>query len=240
MQKETIYKLTVFSTIARDVLIKNGQLVKIQEGGPAFYLMQTFKKENISTVAKTVGPIEVQILINKKGEFGEIPKIPKKVKIDFAKVKTPMSVVSTLLDEFDLYNLDKYKGKLFLDIQGYVRDGKDFGKKNEWQPNSEIMNNVFCLKGTEEEMSYLPKKILAIQKRKILLITKGSKGCKIFIKGKSFTIKPDKVIKSVDTIGAGDTFFAYCISDFIKTGMIKESARYATCKTAEFLQIKSY
>ncbi|MDP3975827.1 MAG: PfkB family carbohydrate kinase [bacterium] len=231
--------ITLFSTLAKDTLVDNdGNTIKEQVGGPAFYLLKIFRKEKISTITKLAGPVGVQILVNEYGEFGKIPKIPKKIKIDFKKVNTPFSVISTLLDEFNLQSLDKYKGKIFLDIQGYVRDGLNFGKKQSWRPPPEIMNNIFCLKGTEEELSYLPEKFLRIQKQKILLITRGGKGCKVFTNEKFFTVKPDQIIETSDTIGTGDTFFAYFIAQFLKTGDVVASGQWATEQTARFLTQK--
>lgn len=233
-------KITLFSTLAKDKLVDNSNnTIKEQVGGPAFYILKIFKKEKISTATKLVGPVEVQILVNEHGESGKISEIPKKIKMDFRKVNTPFVIISTLLDEFNLQSLDKYKGKIFLDIQGYVRDGRNFGKKKSWQPAAAIINNIFCLKGTEEELSYLPKKFLKIQKQKILLITRGNKGCRVFTNGKFFTVKPDKIIKTSDTIGAGDTFFAYFIAKFIKDNNVKQSVKYASDKTSNFLKNKN-
>ncbi|MDO8663760.1 MAG: hypothetical protein Q7K28_02915, partial [Candidatus Wildermuthbacteria bacterium] len=58
--------------------------------------------------------------------------------------------------------------------------------------SDEVGASIFCLKGTEEEISYLQKDFIKIQKKKILIITKGSRGCESFISGKKYTTKTKK------------------------------------------------
>ncbi len=183
--------------------------------------------------------MEVQILITKKGEFGRIPRRPTPRRISFSKIRTPFLIISSLLDELDLTNLSSFKGKVFLDIQGYVRNGNDFGKKKIWKPNKKVFANLFCLKGTKEELQNLPSQYLQKQKQRLLLITNGKRGCEVFAFGKRLVIKPSKVLKSKNTIGAGDTFFAYFVSRFAKKENVFDSARYAVNKTSSFLSAQN-
>ncbi|MFQ6049881.1 MAG: PfkB family carbohydrate kinase, partial [Candidatus Paceibacterales bacterium] len=97
---------------------------------------------------------------------------------------------------------------------------------------------VFCLKGTGEELKYIPEIWLNQQKQKILITTKGKLGCEVFIFGKKFKIDVKKKIPVLNTIGAGDVFFAYTISKFLKTTNFVESIRCAIKKTTEFLLLK--
>ncbi|OGL88966.1 hypothetical protein A3H75_02900 [Candidatus Uhrbacteria bacterium RIFCSPLOWO2_02_FULL_51_9] len=179
--------------------------------------------------------MEVKILITKNGEFGKIPKKLKPKKVRFSRVRTPFLLISSVLDEFDLTNLSEFNGKVFFDVQGYVRDGNDFGKKKSWKPNKIVFKNIFCLKGTAEELQNISKPRVEAQKQKILLITKGKLGCEIFAFGKQYIVKPTKVIISKNTIGAGDTFFAYFVSRFVKTTKVFDSAKYAVKRTSAFL-----
>ena len=68
-----------------------------------------------------------------------------------------------------------------------------------------------------------------------MVITKGSLGCEIFINGKRYKIKPRKHLNVLNTIGAGDTFFAYLVSRYLKTKDFLKSVEYAVDRTSEFL-----
>lgn len=232
-------KVTILSTFAKDKIIdRKRKIVTIKKGGPAFYLSNVFKKEKIHFNLITPPIAEVEILITKDNEIGKVKKRPKIQKIDFPKIKTDYLVISTILDDFDLNGLSSYKGRIFLDIQGYVRNGRKFGGKRYFTPSREIISSVFCLKGTKKELKYIPKTWLDQQKRKILIITKGSSGCEAFIFGRKLKIKVKKKIPVSNTIGAGDVFFAYTISKFLKTNEILKSIEYALKRTSEFLLSK--
>lgn len=68
-------KITILSTFAEDKLFnENGQLIRKQKGGPAFYILKTFKDEGVS-FNLIVGPeMKVEILIKGGEEFGRIKK----------------------------------------------------------------------------------------------------------------------------------------------------------------------
>ncbi|MBI2645300.1 bifunctional hydroxymethylpyrimidine kinase/phosphomethylpyrimidine kinase [Candidatus Uhrbacteria bacterium] len=233
-------ELAVLSTFSHDTLIrKDESVINRQEGGPAFYIKKVLEEEKTRYILKTGKKMNVEILVTKREEFGRVPKnsIPKKIK--FSQIVTPFLLISSVLDEFNLENLYGFKGKIFFDIQGYVRDGDDFGKKKTWKPSKEVFGNIFCLKGTKEELQNIPKKQREAQKKKILLITKGERGSEIFVFGKRYIVKPSKVIRSKNTVGAGDTFFSYVTAHFIKTKKVLDSIQYATEKTTLFLILKN-
>lgn len=233
-------KITILSTFANDKLIgEDGSVIGKQSGGPAFYLKQALENEGVSFDLKTGSKMEVEILMTRNGEFGKVPKSPAPKKIQFAKIKTPFLLISSVLNEFDLANLSAFNGKVFLDIQGYVRNGNDFGKKKLWSLNREVFENIFCLKGTMEELQNLPAQYVQAQKQKVLLITKGKRGCEIFVFGKRYILKPTKVVITENTIGAGDTFFACFVSRFVKTENVFDSVRYAVKRTSAFLSAQN-
>lgn len=233
-------KITLVSVFAEDIYYDAyGKLIKKQRGGPALFISKVFQKEKIIFNLQTAPPAKVEILIKKNGEFGRIAKKPKAARVDFIKIKTPFVVVSSLLDDFKFKNVKKFKGKIFFDIQGYVRDGRYFGKKKEWNIKNNLSGSIFCLKGTSEELKYIPLKTIKNQKNKILLITKGKKGCDAYIFGKRYNFKVKNAIQNRDTVGAGDTFFAYFISSFIKSNDTIASVEYAIERTTKFLKSKN-
>ncbi len=70
-------KITILSTFANDQLVsENGSIIGKQNGGPAFYLNRALKSEGAFFAMKTGPKMKVQILITKKGEFGNVPKRP--------------------------------------------------------------------------------------------------------------------------------------------------------------------
>lgn len=233
-------KLIIISTFANDTFIDemNGFLHK-QKGGPAFYLTNTFTMEGIQFDLRCPSIVgEAEILIRHEDELGKIVRKPDQLAVPFATISSPFLAVSTLLDEINLDGLPNFNGKIFLDVQGYVRDGDDFGKKKEWRPTAEMMDAIFCLKGTTEELHHIPAYFLEKQKNKILIETKAEAGCTIFTSGKRVDILPSHQVSGADTVGAGDTFFAYFISQYIRSEDVCVSGAYAVEKTIGFLETK--
>lgn len=184
--------------------------------------------------------MRVEILIKDGEEFGRIKQKNKSKEINFSTISTPFIFISTILNDFNLKGIGSFKGKIFLDIQGYVRNGNDFGKKKRWKPAKEISSSIFCLKGNEREINYLPSSFIRKQKQKILLVTRGKKGCEIWVNGIKKVIKPSKLIRNIkNAIGAGDSFFTYFIAKFLKTNNSVISAKYAIVKTSEFLSVNN-
>ncbi|MDO8436063.1 MAG: PfkB family carbohydrate kinase [bacterium] len=229
--------ITVCSSFSTDkILNEKGKIISIQKGGPALYLTNVFRKENVLFKLISGPSVKVEILLTKKGEIGRVRKIPKPKKTNFEKIKTHFLLISTIYKEFDLSGIFKFQGKIFLDIQGYVRDIKKFGKKKQWKPSKEIISSLFCLKGTKEELKYIPRDMMKKQKKKCLIITKGRSGSIIYYKNKKFVFKPAKIVKVHNTIGVGDTFFANFVLSFIRTnGDIEIAGKTATNEAANFL-----
>lgn len=230
-------KITILSTFTEDKIIDEAnKTIKIQKGGPSFYISNVFKREKLVFSIIKIPTIKIEIKLKKEGEVGRVKTRPKFKKVNFGKIKSEFLVISTILKEFNLHGISKFKGKVFLDIQGYVREAGNFGSKKIFHLNSDVTSLIFCLKGTDEEISYLQKDFIKTQKKKILIITKGSQGCQAFIFGKKYVIKPKKVLKTKNTIGAGDTFFAYFIAKLFKNNDPLKSLRYATEETSKFLE----
>jgi len=227
--------ITILATEATDKIINGqGSRIAIREGGPAFYLKRVFRKEKISFTAPFPPYIEVEIHLTEKGEVGRVENRPSPIQVNFGKITTPFLVISTILDDFGLEGISAYQGKIFLDVQGYVRDGNHFSGKKKWRPPQEFVNSCFCLKGTSEEMSYLPD-IFEEQKQKLLILTKGENGCEFFYEGVAYSIAPHSIVKTPHAIGAGDTLFGYFISQFLKTKNPLLSIHYAMSQTVKFL-----
>lgn len=238
---KTNIKVTILSTEATDILLTEDlKLMNSQKGGPAMFIKDVFNNQQISYISNLITGLTVEILITNAGEFGRVKNIPKALNIAYDELETPYLLISSVSSEINLRGLENFKGKTFIDIQGFVRDGSDFGKKMLWSPSNRIFNSIYCLKGTAEEISYLPEDYIQKQKYKILIITKGEKGVDAYIKGLQYSIQPKKTVRSYDTIGAGDTFFAYFVATLVKTDDVVNSLNQAVSQTSIFLASKSH
>lgn len=227
--------ITVLSTYTDDRLIdKTGRLIGEVVGGPAFFIESALKAKAVP-YSLVHGPrLQTEIMVGPDGEWGKVPKLPDKQPVA-SKSFTDWTIVSTLLDEWDLTDLPP-RPYLFIDIQGFVRNGSDFGKKKIWDVPVQIQKGVFCLKGTAEEVSYLPAKTTDDQKNRLLIITKGGEGADIYYRGQHYEVRSSKLTNLSNTVGAGDTFLGCFVAEmYLGTPVFKaaeEAARYAT----EFLK----
>lgn len=232
--------ISVISTYATDRLIdgKSKQVMREQRGGPVLYLVKALEELGLKPQIYTGEELLVEILVQEHDEFGSVRQQPDHLPLPI--LDSQAAIVSTILDEWDLGNANAYKGKLFVDIQGYVRDGSDFGKKKAWATIETLAQSIFCLKGNTVEIGMLPPDVVEDQKKnRMLIITKDREGVEIFYKGKRVEDKPTTIIHPPNTIGAGDTFFANFVYQFMTTENVESATRFALDKTSEFLsQIK--
>lgn len=70
------------------------------------------------------------------------------------------------------------------------------------------------------------------------MVTKGENGSEVFHQGIQFSFAPRIIVHPLDTIGAGDTHFAYFVITFLKTGDVCKSGAVATEETSVFLMRK--
>lgn len=119
---------------------------------------------------------EVLITITANGEEKGISKSsPEKRKIKYA--KNDIVIISTIGKEYILDDNLPKEARVFLDIQGYIRE------KNK---NLNFLDNIFCIKGNHKEINKLSKKILLHQKKKLLIVTNGKNGATIYFKNKKY------------------------------------------------------
>lgn len=225
--------IKIYSTFSKDTILDNGRKLT-KKGGPAFFIERLLKKYKIKHKLYSDGVIKVEIKIINNDESGKIiSKIKKNNKIRNIK-NNDLIVISTIGREWILDNeAIPPQAKIFLDIQGYVRTKEKqdkFFKNNFW-------DKIYCIKGTEKEINKLPKKIIANQKKKCLILTKGENGLIIYFKNKRYIFRPKK-LKLKNTIGAGDTFFAALVANFIKTKKLIQSGKFAVEEAEKFLLIK--
>lgn len=231
-------KLGLIAAFATDTFFdEKGNLLRKENGGPAYFISNVFNRNKFPFSIVASSQMTVDIILTDEGEFGKVNPIPT-ILIDFSKIKMPNVLVSPILDEFTLEKSEKYDGKLFLDIQGFIRNAGSMEKKT-WNPSKELGNSIFCLKVADYELPFINSDFINKQKQKILLETAGAKGATIYAFGKKHFTEAKKMNGLKDTIGAGDTFLASFVVKFIETENPEKSAEFASEKTAEFLSQKS-
>lgn len=226
--------ISIFSTYALDKIIdKDGHLISEQLGGPMFYLKRALEDIDLGFDFFHGETVDVEIKISDKGEIGRIVSFPKIIPLPMSISK--WIIVSTIFNEWDLRTVPKLNGKIFVDIQGYIRHGNNFGGKTIWKDIRYYADNIYCLKGTKEEMSYLPKSVYEDQKKRLLIITDGERGVEWFSRGQRYSAMIERNVKSLHTIGVGDTFFGYFVGFLYKRKTLESSMRLAIKNTEKFL-----
>lgn len=231
--------ITIVSTYANDILLNNDQeILARQPGGPAMFIENALQNADVPYVLQAGKRVDMEILMVGGEEFGRLPQRPDRLSLDEVNL-TEWTIVSTLLNEWDIAAIAKVPARLFIDLHGFVRDGNDFGKKVQWSADKRFTDTVYCIKGTEEELEYVPDEVREKQKERLLVITKGADGADIYYKNK-MTHVPAQVVKNpVDTIGAGDTFLGYFVAAMYGGSDPVVAAEYAASKTALFLGQKA-
>lgn len=217
-------KVTIISSFAQDILIKDDGIEK-NEGGPALFITNFLRKKGIEydLVTGKKGIVEIDMRENR--EVGKINNMQK-----FLAIPTSVNglvIYSSLLDEFPLRRIGDVN---CVDVQGYVRDKNVFGGKKYF--DDESLKGFDIVKGTKEEISFINEDIL--KTIKLVVITSGSKGFDIISNSEKQSFDVDKV-SSKDTIGAGDTFFVAFCTKYFETKDLKESANYAKDEARNFL-----
>lgn len=174
-------KAMVISSFAEDRIIYGSKKV-LKKGGPARFITQVLKKLRMpyQLICNDEGIVEIDMRNNmEKGRIISTSKILCQMQN-----KAEIVLISTLLDEFDLKAFGKF---CCVDLQGYVRDGSDFGKKRAF--DSEELEKFDVVKVTKYEVQYIPKD--RVKRLKTLVITDGEKGFEVIQEGnrQKFTIK---------------------------------------------------
>lgn len=224
----------VSSTSVDTVIDEAGKITSKQAGGPALFIGNALESDSINYNSVLGNEVEVEILLTGHGEYGRIINTPTKKSFN-ALTTYDWTILSTIIDEWVIKpgNLPK---RLCLDIQGYVRDGEDFGRKQLWSDGASLLGSIYCLKGTKQEIACLPREVLEDQKQRVLVVTDGERGAEIYYKGTLFRIPVAKIDNLIDTIGAGDTFFGHFVAAMFRGKPPEAAGIYAAKKTTQFLR----
>lgn len=136
----------------------------------------------------------------------------------------------------DLIKYLSEKGRVSLDVQGYLRKVEDTHVLAiDWLDKKEALQFVSILKANESEMEVLTgcsdiRKSAVILHQwgvKEVVITLGSKGAVIFDGTEFYEIRAYRPEAEIDATGCGDTYMAGYLSERIKDKGIQEAGEFA-------------
>ncbi len=229
--------ISVYSTFASDTLLKDGSKT-VLNGGPLYFIEEVFKTSGVSYESHYGKSASVEIKISRGTEIGKITKKPEYLEINPLD-SADIVLISTIFDEWKLDNAASLKGKIILDLQGYVRNPDIFGGKKNLELQDQVLKNIFCLKATKQELGYLGESQVEDQKKRVLIVTDGGNEIVVFESGKKSYFKVNKTENFKDTIGAGDTFLANVALGLDSKSEVDETIRVAIDKTLDFLKSKT-
>lgn len=222
--------ITVFSSFAIDTVVgPDASVVAIRPGGPAQYIQRALLRDRIRFSLRIAGRFAVRMQLI--GDGTASGRVTRRQYIPYSITRTaPVMCISTIRNEFNLNDITRLRGTIFLDVQGFV--------KNKRQERISLPS-VFCMKGTTEELRRVPRAVLTDQKRRMLVATNGAAGCTVFIQGRRYTVKPQQRVTATDAIGAGDSLLAYLAAAYVRGRTRLQCIRYAVDRVAFDLSTNS-
>lgn len=220
------------------------------------YYLPVYSKFNIDYLEKVEAIPSVKLLLNDKAERREIYlNISNKLNIEKIKFSDFDAILINMITGTDI-TLDDMKfirsntsALIFFDVHTLSRPLTDSGERvfttiknfQDWASEIDILQaneNEFETLGNFQSEFDRAKHLLDVGV-KIILLTKGVKGSKVYFKKNdevlSYFFSAKKIISS-NTVGCGDTFGATFFYNYIRTKNVYQSLSFATIKTEEFLK----
>lgn len=228
--------ISVIGSFAVDHITDLAGAVHKRHGGPAHWIRQTLKELRVPfLVISGRRPALVDIHLDTNGEQGDFRRV------DPIRLRTPRTakafIISTIENEFPIEKLHLLHGVIAVDLQGYVRNARVSGTLLHIP--SSLARRIAIAKVTASEFAYLEQALIASQKKRILIVTHGGAGFEIFYKGRRNNFTNRRILSS-DTIGAGDTFLAAFVVEWLRTKNISKAALTAQGIVRRFLERKAH
>ena len=148
-------------------------------------------------------------------------------------------ISTTLRSDFDLTLLKPHLEKirfLFIDVQGFTRNGREHEYFNfpEWL----LKHEGLIFKIGEEEYPYVNIESIIENPKTIVLSTKGKQGFTLMHDGNEINIPPSEVVdtESGGDRGAGDTLLVNFAVNYLQNTDIEQAARGAEQSVIRFLR----
>lgn len=121
--------IVVATSRATDILLRpDGSIINTSEGGPALFIENALRNSQVPFSMHEGERLTVEIEVHEDGEYGRISPVKSCRRLNELNIQG-WCLVSSLLDEWMLDG--NIPDRLFVDIQGYVRDGSAFGSKKQ-------------------------------------------------------------------------------------------------------------
>ncbi|MBU0471158.1 MAG: carbohydrate kinase family protein [Nanoarchaeota archaeon] len=204
-------------------------------------ILKNFKKENIKAFANKTGTTQqCWIIVDEKGEkeIYAFPNssselTPKIVDSKFKKIiersnyfHTEASIIPLKAAIRGAEIAKKSGSKVLVDIDCDVDKLLNIAKIGTMKELEKLIILSDVVKMSESAGKSLYKNIKSVWNNKIIIMTKGSKGCVVINQGNKSTISAYK-IKAVDTTGAGDAFMGGLSYTLLKGFNLKDAAKFA-------------
>lgn len=220
------------------------------------YFMPVYSKFKLDFLEKVEAIPSVTLLLDEKSERKEIySNISSKLNVDKINFSYFDAILINMITGTDiiLEDLNLIRAKtnaiIFFDVHTLSRPMNEFGERifspikdfQQWAKNVDILQaneNEFDMVGNNQ-LEYEQANFLLENGVKIILVTKGSKGSKVFFKGNkeisSYFVSANKILSN-NSVGCGDTLGATFFYNYIRTKNVYQSLSFAAYKTEEFLQ----
>ena len=226
--------------------IRTGVIGKVGNDRFGEFLIDIMKKHGLNTNGiikdKNVNTSATMVLISKDGERSFIHYIGANAELKLSDIDFNIIKQYKILDVSGFFAMNKLDGPPTAEI---LKRGKKLGLitvldvcwdvKNRWMKLLEpcLKYVDYFVPSFEEAVQLSKKKEPSLIAReffkkgvKIVVIKMSDKGSFIATRDKEYRIKPYKV-KSVDTVGAGDSFVAGFITGIIKGWDLEKTGKFA-------------
>jgi len=224
-------RIAIIGSYARDLIEADGEIAE-RTGGPAYFLTAVLDHLDVAyDVYAGTTPATVRITMRDGREVGTVEScasivVPERIEADAC-------IVSTILDEFSVERLGGLPGYLALDVQGYVR--RPGGGRGPWSPPTDVWESLTCVKTADEELPFLPETLLASQRRRTLIVTRGVSGATVWDHGTAYEI-PATPIAAPHALGAGDIFLTAFVVARLRGMDVLSAGRFAARMVYDFLR----
>lgn len=165
---------------------------------------------------------------------------PKLFSQNLESLQNPVVIISTTLrTDFNLELLKQYADKmkyLFIDVQGFTRNGREheFFDFPEWLLN--LPNVVFKI--GEEDFPYVDIQKFLRNPNTIVLHTKGKKGFTLMRAGNQADVQSSEIVnrENEEQRGAGDTLLFHFALHYAQNKDLISAAHYAEKSVVSFLK----
>ncbi|MEP0860405.1 MAG: hypothetical protein HRF52_03090 [Ignavibacterium sp.] len=220
------------------------------------YFMPVYSKFDLTFTENVEAIPSVTLILDEKSERKEIySNISSKLNMDKINFSDFDAILINMITGTDI-TLDDLKlirsktnALIFFDVHTLSRPMNEAGERifsqvknfEEWAKNIDILQtneNEFAMLGNNHS-EYEQANFLFENGVKIILLTKGSKGSKVFLKSNreisSYFVSSNRILSN-NTVGCGDTFGATFFYNYIRTKNVYQSLSFAAKETEEFLQ----